>query len=533
MLSRAITPRRRGRRALAATGVVTIIAGVLLSAGAVFAIQLPGSQFEIDTDANLILDAGNPGTLDWATVTEIRRNDTASGSGDESFGNGTKEDTAVPSIVDGSIPPNKSDLKAFGVYQEGSDQDGFLNLFWSRVQDPSGTTNMDFEFNQSSTASANGVTPVRTAGDLLITYDLSRGGTQATISQREWTGSQWGPETAFGANATGTINTTAIPAAQSDGLGALSPRTFGEAQIDLSVIFETGECTSFGSAYLKSRSSDSFTSALKDFVPPVSINLSNCGGVDIHKVDDSDPANPLEGAVFELFNDIAPLGGTGHGAEDTATGDTCTTDAAGDCSITGVLAGSYWVVETSGVAGYDLAPDQLITITVDDTVELTFIDPKQTGAILITKVAKHAAAESGEIALAGVEFEIDGESVGTTDANGQICVDGLVQSETARVVHEVAAPTGYAGADDQNVVVDNAADCDDDPYGGESVTFTNTPLTDITVSVDSLVVGGTASTIDCDFNDAVVETDAVTGDGSTTGSDLEPGTYTCTIVVDP
>ncbi len=73
--------------------------------------------------------------------------------------------------------PDRSDLKFFGVYQEGSTSGGFLNLFWSRVQEPSGTTNMDFEFNQSNILSANGVTPVRTAGDLSIIYDLAQGGT--------------------------------------------------------------------------------------------------------------------------------------------------------------------------------------------------------------------------------------------------------------------------------------------------------------------------------------------------------------------
>ena len=56
--------------------------------------------------------------------------------------------------MSGSIPPNKSDLKAFGVYTEtgevtlGNPTGKFLELLWTRVQDPSGTTNMDFELNQ-------------------------------------------------------------------------------------------------------------------------------------------------------------------------------------------------------------------------------------------------------------------------------------------------------------------------------------------------------------------------------------------------
>ena len=88
--------------------------------------------------------------------------------------------------MDGSIPPNKSDLLNFGVYLETNASGRFLNLFWHRVQEPKGTTNMDFEFNQSSTLSANGVTPVRTAGDVLIQYDLSQGGTNPTLFVSRW-----------------------------------------------------------------------------------------------------------------------------------------------------------------------------------------------------------------------------------------------------------------------------------------------------------------------------------------------------------
>src|SRR5262245_63780579 len=90
--------------------------------------SLAGSNFEIDTNANLKVDDAAP-SLDWANVTESRKADTTSGPTDESFGQGTKEDTAVPSVIDGSIPPNKSDLKFFGVYQEGQGAAGFLNLF--------------------------------------------------------------------------------------------------------------------------------------------------------------------------------------------------------------------------------------------------------------------------------------------------------------------------------------------------------------------------------------------------------------------
>ena len=53
---------------------------------------------------------------------------------------------------------------------------------------------------------------------------------------------------------------------------------------------------------LKSRSSDSFTSQLKDFVAPVGINLQNCGNVIIRKqtIPDEDP-NTTEFGYTKAF----------------------------------------------------------------------------------------------------------------------------------------------------------------------------------------------------------------------------------------
>ena len=62
------------------------------------------------------------------------------------------------------------------------------------------------------------------------------------------------------------------------------------------------------------------------------------------------------------------------------------------------------------------------------------------------------------------------------------------------------------------------------------MSFHNTPLSNISISVDSQVDGGTSSTITCTFGNGST---GANGDGSVSGSDLEPGTYTCTVVVDP
>lgn len=531
------------------------------------------SIFEIDTDANLVVD--DDGNEDWDEIpqgdtagTERRKADSPSGANDESFTQGTKEDTAVPVIETGSIPPNKSDLLTFGGYLETTAEgDEYLNIYWHRVQEPNGTTNMDFEFNKSSTLSANNVTPVRTAGDVLIQYDLSQGGTNPTLwisrwvttganSQCEGSGSKvpcWSDKvnlTAAG-DAVGSINTSAIDADDSDGLGPISPRTFGEAQIDFAA-FAGGEdeCVSFGSAYLKSRSSDSFTSALKDFIPPLTLNFDNCGDLKILKTDDGDPATNLVGAEFDVFLDNDPFGGAGPDANDTLVGE-CTTDTNGECLFEDLIEGDYWVVETVAPAGYDLPtpPYQLVSVTAaaTDPVLVTFVDVPQLGAIQITKTAKHAASETGSIPLEGVVFTItggnldaDGEDI-TTDANGVACLDGLSFADYVATEGTVAnyAPVGD-GVDE--FTVDNKADCDleaEEEFAGETLAFDNNPLTNVTVSVDSQVIGGTDSEISCDTTpDATTgSTDDVTGDGSVLVEDLEPTapdvTLTCTITIDP
>ena len=391
--------RHLSRAVVAVAGLALVGGGVATTTNLALAhhtVSLPDSKFEIDSDANLKADHGAP-WVDWATVPAVSKADTASGGGDESFGNGTKEDTASPSVVSGGIPPNKSDLKHFGVHQEGAGGSGFLTMYWSRVQEPTGTTNMDFEFNArqctpkqtpaDADCTANGLTPKRTAGDLLITYDLSQGGTNPNLSLREWSGSSWGgaQNLTSSSKARGSINSSSIAAADAHGLGAHTPRTFGEAQIDLAAVFEPGDCQSFGSVYLKSRSSDSFTAALKDFVPPAAVNISNCGSVTIDKTGSNLDGGPLAGAGFTLYHDKGTTGGTrdaGDTVTDPALG--CTSDSAGDCDITDVPFGDYWLVETTVPANYLPVADRALTVGGTTPVHFDIENLRQTVATSLT-----------------------------------------------------------------------------------------------------------------------------------------------------
>src|SRR5207249_1416615 len=85
----------------------------------------------------------------------------------------------------------------------------------------------------------------------------------------------------------GSINAGVVSDPIAPGPQNLSARTFGEAAINLTdgnILPGGGGCAGFGSAYLKSRSSDSFTAAVKDFIAPIPVKISSCGTIKITKV---------------------------------------------------------------------------------------------------------------------------------------------------------------------------------------------------------------------------------------------------------
>jgi hypothetical protein len=548
VLMAALKKKKRYLRWTAAVGAVGLLATGLAVGPALgdHGLEtLTGSNFEIDTDANIVQDHDDP-SLDWVLEggvlvgdgEDIVFPDVPSGKNDDSFGQGSKEDTPEPVVVSGSIPPNKSDLKEFGVYvEEGSP--GFLNLFWSRVQDPSGTTNMDFEFNENkceidngtptadSKCSANGITPLREEGDLLITYDLSKGGTVPSLSLRRWDGTVWGPAgtLAGSTDAAGSINTSPIEA--EGGLGPYGPRTFGEAQINLEAIFDPAKCESFGSAYLKSRSSDSFTAAMKDFIAPRPVNLTNCGSIEITKTDDE--GTKLQGVDFTLYEEkgndevFNPLPGDGsHAIDPIATnpdGDdqVCTTDASGTCTIADIIVGAYWVNETGGLEGYDVDPDlpQLITIEDQTTLELSYENPRKRGSILVEKVVKGSGGER----LDGAAFVLDQDGdlgtgwdqvpiPGVEDETGLFCIDELLFSDSPTPDYTVieTPPTGYSGEGPKKVTVDSASTCDD-RSDEPDVIFKNVAQPTLTTKANQTVTVGESVSDTATLSDAFVPAD--------------------------
>jgi hypothetical protein len=75
------------------------------------------------------------------------------------------------------------------------------------------------------------------------------------------------------------------------------------------------------------------------------------------------------------------------------------------------------------------------------------------------------------------------------------------------------------------------SDCGD---GNEAAAgpFHNTPLTDVSITVNSQIDGGTATIVEC-TNDGLDGTTDAVGDGTFAVTGQEPQVIECTITVDP
>jgi hypothetical protein len=509
------------------------------------------SKFESGNDptlglGNMVVDTS--GNKDWISVTGeanyVHLSDAAATTSDDSFTPGQKQDTPCPT-EEGHKNPQKDDFTDVASFFEVAGN-GDVYLYGATLRyAPNGNASENIELKQGTNGECADVPGLleRSPGDKLIAIDYLGGGSAVQFHILTWVASGScfvanDPAPCWGATvqdltgsglAEGGVNNAAISTTNNpiDGT-ALKAGQFAEFGINLSDagIIPSGECQGFSQTVWESRSSgSSFVSSTKD-VTIEDKDINTCASVSVRKV--GDDGGSQAGAVFTLYEG-ADINGTVVG--------TCTVDANGDClpSFTGLNPGQYTLDESNTPANYAKDPTLPFTFTLaqGENKSLTFTDIAQLGAIKVSKTRKHAADGPGNHPHQGVSFTVNGVTK-QTDANGEACFDGLAQ--TAYTVHETV-PAGYSvDGNDKSVTVNNAAKCSDATYVGESVSFHNTPLTDITVSVDSQVDGGTSSTIECkDSANGTVASGSTgsNGDGSATGSDLEPDTYTCTVVVDP
>ena len=227
----------------------------------------------------------------------------------------------------------------------------------------------------------NGVTPVRTAGDLLVIYDLSQGGTnpdrcrkQHLDRQRPW--GRAGQPRRHRATRPARSTRQPIPAGESRRARRALARTFGEAQLRLASIFpDPTVCQSLRLGLPEEplvRLVHRRAQGLRRRRSPST--SATAAAIKIHKSDDA--GNAARRRRRSPSTRTTPRSAARRGAEDTiTTGKTCTTRPTATARSPTSSPGEYWVVETDVPAGYDGAADQHVTVTADTTVDADVRQP--------------------------------------------------------------------------------------------------------------------------------------------------------------
>jgi hypothetical protein len=495
---------------------------------------LAGSTFA-GGDGNLLTSPTAFGTTDWQGVTGLNAGfDLPSGTGDNSFGQGTKEDNPAVTVVSGSIPPNKSNLTRFyEASQIGSNNDNFLYLAWER-SNVLGSANMDFEISQQSTAGFTGSTtgPVtlnRTAGDLLVTFDFTNGGGKPTIGLQRWLSSATTPSGVAGYPANVCFSSNTFPCwgdqltlDGTDSIGAVnnldsvtdplfpsSPNyinpvpalQFGETAIDLTKagVFPPGTCEAFGSAFVKSRASASFTAEVKDFIAPIPVNISNCGSIKIIKHSDPRGVNQVFSYSSNLPAEAAgPVGGIPQG------GVAC----AGNASAGIQSNGSFCLSDTGNSAGGDSSGNTV------------YNNALQAGTYTVTEGADPP----------GFTFETLSCSGGTTSTNGKLATITLAPGDqvTCTYVNKQNTATLSTQVSSAGPVFPSTAVHD-------TATVTGNQTADTPSGTVTFVLCGPVPTGACTSGGTGIGTGTLTGSGATasavspdvntSASPLAPGRY--------
>jgi len=284
------------------------------------------------------------------------------------------------------------------------------------------------------------------------------------------------------------------------------------------------------------------------------------GSIVILKV--KEDGSPLGGASFEIT--VNPKTGSGvltvsdNGANDAdpTVGTICVTDAR--------LSPTAYVVHESVIpAGYEGDVDHSVTVSnskacATTDAKATFVNKQ--GQILIHKISAKKTEAGGDIEVGGACFTLTPDpATGTGGPSAPICDNGAGDSDAAAgficivpaklanyTIHESTVPANYAGDTDKALNVTDSTTCATrrSALASSAATFVDTPLSKFQIIFTSLAGAGiTNAQIVCNvpanFEDGGADTTApptfddtneTFGNGTST---LLPGSYNCTIDIDP
>ncbi len=405
----------------------------------------------------------------------------------------------------------------------------------------------------------------RTAGDLLLTFELLNGGDAPKLSMRRWLDS-----TSSGScdsnpakpcwSAPTVLTALTVPAAEgsfrveSDG-----NITFGEMAVDLGLtgIFTPGQCTSFASVYAKSRSSgSSINSQISDLVAPVTKTVTNCGSITVSKTV-AGPTIAGDQSSFEFTVTCGPtvdLDPTTAGIQATKTfsllhgqslkvsnipvGSNCT------ATETAPTPATHWT--TTYTVNASTPPSTGLAASVNNvpltpTQTVAFTNTRNSGAMAVSKTS---TGGTGTFLFSvdcndGTDHDRTGTnkiSITTATAGTTVTSSAITGIPTGTIctvtedTHTQFAPTTPTPPSGQVTI-------DADPTTTQTVSYTNVRKT-ATLTVDKVTSGGTGTfrfAVDC--NDGTIHdrtgTDklSITNTGTDTVAGIPTGT-SCTVTED-
>jgi archaellum component FlaG (FlaF/FlaG flagellin family) len=278
---------------LAVVGLVIVAPAYAVSLSPTPA-PLPGGTFQA-ADGN---QAAPSALTDWAPENAADRVTHAPdpNAQDSAFTGGSKED--APGRWDltteaGGVNPAKANIRdAWGTLQQPANRT-FLNLAFAR-ETAQGTTFLTFELNRDARLWDNGRAriPCRTTGDLLVSYEPQ--GNSVEVMVERWVTTRADPESGCAAegrledandvtpnvDVQGALNAAAIANSLPGAYGSSIPEErFGEAGLDLAAVLADGfsdRCFAYTSVWTHSRSSNSDSANMQDYVAPELLEARRC-----------------------------------------------------------------------------------------------------------------------------------------------------------------------------------------------------------------------------------------------------------------
>ena len=407
--------------------------------------RLNSQDFTLDVDSFVLNASGTPEN----TVTTRLKRDEFNNNIDNIFTQGSKFNDYISALRWGlGGAPNKNDIHN-GMFHASGDASGNQWVFIGGDRlDVSGTSYIDFEFLQGTvtvnspagTFTGNGPAGGRNIGDINISMEYNNGGTAPKVVIYRWkptseAGTAWHWDSTGSAAITQAFAKTNLANADvpfgAFGGTTYQPFAFVEAAINITqLVSAAGNCAglTIKTLWIKTKASSSSTAALKDFMDPISLDLT-FGGVTINAI------GPFCAGASSVTLSGSPSGGTFSGP-----GVSGTTFSPTDAGV-----GTHTVVYSAS-AGVNCTRTTSIQVVVNANPTTT--DPSD--QIVCNNTSTSTVTFSSPVAGATFAWTNNTTSIGlAASGSGNISAFTATNSGTTNVVAtiEVAATAnGCTGA---------------------------------------------------------------------------------------